>query len=170
MGNDFLNIRKGESKRQKDIKKASLFREAGTAYQSRTDDLLRERQMSWTTRRMRLVDVCMVFYAVENGCKSTNIFRYGKIFFSKNTYQSDFHWYFFCWRTPARVLIRHFFLSLAVNLGAITTFYPRSPPPLPVCPPGTCRKTQHQTCDNRWLPQVWRRTMRCPLAIRPVRP
>ena len=25
----------------------------GTAYQSRTDDLLRERQMSWTTRRMR---------------------------------------------------------------------------------------------------------------------
>ena len=26
-----------------------------TAYQSRTDDLLRERQMSWTTRRMRLL-------------------------------------------------------------------------------------------------------------------
>lgn len=50
-----------------------------TAYQSRTDDLLRERQLSWTTRRMRRV-VCGDF-SLEIGCKSTTFFRHGKIYF-----------------------------------------------------------------------------------------
>ncbi len=44
-----------------------------TAYQSRTDDLLRERQMSWTTRRMRLI--------YDFDCKSTPFSETDKILF-----------------------------------------------------------------------------------------
>lgn len=33
------------------------FYRFGTAYRSRTDDLLRERQLSWTTRRMRQLSI-----------------------------------------------------------------------------------------------------------------
>ena len=42
-----------------------------TAYQSRTGDLLRERQLSWTTRRMRLI---LDDFSFEIGCKSTTFF------------------------------------------------------------------------------------------------
>ena len=52
----------------------------GTAYQSRTDDLLRERQMSWTTRRMRHFFAFSGDFSLEIGCKSTNIFQTDKIF------------------------------------------------------------------------------------------
>ena len=69
---------KGQNKKS-DRKRFYRF---GTAYQSRTDDLLRERQMSWTTRRMRhTFGSFSDTFPFESECKSTNIFRIGQIFF-----------------------------------------------------------------------------------------
>ncbi len=53
------------SRRANIIKKETFLRSPCTAYQSRTDDLLRERQLSWTTRRMRQ-------FFVYFGCKDTS--------------------------------------------------------------------------------------------------
>ena len=67
----------------KDTKKSDKSKKIyrfGTAYQSRTDDLLRERQMSWTTRRMRHLVVHQDDFTLEIGCKGTNFFQTGQIF------------------------------------------------------------------------------------------
>ena len=59
-----------------------------TAYQSRTGDLLRERQLSWTTRRMRRL-LCGDF-AFEIGCKGTTFFWIDK-FFNQKKYATLFN-------------------------------------------------------------------------------
>ena len=65
---------------QQNKKSLPVLGRLGTAYQSRTDDLLRERQMSWTTRRMRHFFAFGGDFSLEIGCKSTNIFQTNKIF------------------------------------------------------------------------------------------
>ena len=57
-----------------------------TAYQSRTDDLLRERQMSWTTRRMRLVvlSLCATLSLSKAGAKVRTFSGLAKYFFKKS--------------------------------------------------------------------------------------
>ena len=81
-------------------KKTSLFWGGlGTAYESRTRDLLRERQMSWTTRRMRHLwcrRCCAAGdFSFEIGCKSTNIFQYGQIFLKKTLHHTGYEYNIF---------------------------------------------------------------------------
>ena len=52
-----------------------------TAYQSRTDDLLRERQLSWTTRRMRHVFLVVISLS-KSGAKVRLFFDMAKFIFS----------------------------------------------------------------------------------------
>ena len=54
----------------------------GTAYESRTHDLLRERQMSWTTRRMRRL--LWTISLTKSGAKVQTFFELAKYFSKKS--------------------------------------------------------------------------------------
>ena len=91
------------SSRHKNNKKQPFWGCFGTAYQSRTGDLLRERQLSWTTRRMRLFR----WFPFRNRVQKYNFFP--------------------TWQTFCSIFLNYILLHIKHQSVANNIFSPNSP-------------------------------------------